>query len=107
MTDEHVRIVLERSGGFVGQAIRRGLDTAELPACEAAQLRGLAADVEATGTRSDSASTPAARPDRFTYTLEVDRAGRRLIRRFSEPVPEELRTLLALLSKAPRLPAHR
>ncbi|WP_322769173.1 protealysin inhibitor emfourin, partial [Frankia sp. Cr1] len=97
----------ERSGGFVGQAIRRGLDTAELPADEAAQLRGLAADVEATANRPDRASTPAARPDRFTYTLEVDRAGHRLVRRFSEPVPEELRTLLALLSKAPRLPAHR
>ncbi|WP_239333158.1 protealysin inhibitor emfourin [Frankia sp. CiP3] len=107
MSDEHVRIVLERSGGFVGQAIRRGLDSAALPADEAARLRGLVAGVEASGGRPDRPSTLAPRPDRFTYTLEVDRGGHRLVRRFSEPVPAELRQLLTLLSKAPLLPAHR
>ncbi|MDT3438312.1 MULTISPECIES: protealysin inhibitor emfourin [unclassified Pseudofrankia] len=99
---ERVRVVLERSGGFAGRTIRRGLDTDDLPAAEADRLRALVAALPAA-----SGPVGATGPDRFTYAVEVDAGGRRGLHHFAEPVPAEARDLVQLLSRAPLLPASR
>ncbi|EIV91225.1 hypothetical protein FraQA3DRAFT_0659 [Frankia sp. QA3] len=117
-------MALERSGGLLGRPIRRGLDSADLPAAEAVRLRELVRGAvppdDGSGRRAGGAmprGAPAERgpvggADRFIYTLEVDYApegdqqGERTVRTFSEPAPEELRPLLALLRVAPLLPAR-
>ncbi len=123
-----VRVVLERSGGLLGRPIRRGLDSADLPESEAVRLRELARGVVAPAPpaggpdRQVGGAAPRGGPvegergvkgaDRFVYTLEVDytpavdQQGERAVRTFSEPVPEELGPLLALLRAAPLLPAR-
>ena len=126
---ERLKIVLERSGGIVGRTVRRGLDTAELPADQASRLRLLATALtdpaseghegssrspdgpadEADGRSDDGAVTRPRGPqgaDRFVYTIELQTAGQRVVRTFTEPVPDRLRPLLSLLSEAPRLPAR-
>lgn len=103
MAGEQVKVILERSGGLVGRPIRRGLDTSALPPDEADRLRSLAAEVHGQANAPAAASGP----DRFAYRLEVERPGRRDVRTFSEPVPDELRSLVALLRKAPLIPARR
>jgi len=97
-----LQVVLERSGGFVGRPIRRGLDTAALPAREADALRALVAGLPA-------APRPAhvTGPDRFTYAVEVDAGDRHDVHHFAEPVPDAAKPLIQLLSTAPLLPARR
>jgi hypothetical protein len=102
-----MKVVLERSGGFVGRPVRRGLDTADLPVDEAARLRALATHAVEQGAEPDAGTATAAGADRFTYTLEVDRPDGRAVRTFSEPVPDDVRSLVAMLRKAPLLPARR
>jgi hypothetical protein len=102
-----MKVVLERSGGFVGRSVRRGLDTADLPADEADRLRALATDAVEHGAEPGAGTTTAAGADRFTYTLEVDRSDGRAVRTFSEPVPDDVRSLVAMLRNAPLLPARR
>jgi hypothetical protein len=112
-----VRVVLTRSGGLLGRPVRRGLDTAALPEPAATRLRELVRAVwsagdDATGgtprgdDRSGAAGTAhgPAGADLFVHTLEIDQAGERLVRTCTEPVPAELRPLVDLLRKAPRLP---
>ncbi|ETA02443.1 hypothetical protein CcI156_05290 [Frankia sp. CcI156] len=126
-TAERVRVVLERSGGLLGRSVRRGLDTVDLSEQEAENLRRLAREavhrggLVATTDAADAGqvdsieargSTEAREQrdvgaDRFVYTLEIDRAGEHAVRTFSEPVPDEVRPLLALLRTAPLLPASR
>jgi hypothetical protein len=100
-----MRVVLERSGGFAGRTIRRGLDTAELPDTDADALRALVAGLPADvpGARP----TGATRPDGFTYAVRVDAGDRHDVHHFAEPVPEIAKPLIQLLSAAPLLPARR
>lgn len=103
----------------MGRALRRGLDTDELPDETAARLRGLAAGVIASdippnggvGTAPNgSGGTGTARvggPDRFAYILEVDGPGGRTVRTFTEPVPDDVKPLVDLMRTAPLLPAPR
>lgn len=105
MAGERVRAELERTGGFAGLTVRRGLDTAQLPDDQADQLRSLVTAAEAvSGT---SAAGPPRGADRFTYRLQLRRGGHTATVAFSEPVPEALAPLVTLLSKAPLLPAPR
>ncbi|MBL7490617.1 hypothetical protein I6A60_30015 [Frankia sp. AgB1.9] len=103
--DARVRVVLERSGGFAGRTIRRGLDTAALPAGDADALRALVAGLPATAPTARPAA--ATGPDRFTYAVEVDAGNRHDVHHFAEPVPEAAKPLIQLLSAAPLLPARR
>lgn len=97
-----IRVILERSGGVLGRPVRRGLDTAQLPADQAAALRSLAASVA--GEPDSPAGDGPAGADRFVYVIEVEYRGGRVARTFHEPVPDGVRPLLRLLSRAPRLP---
>jgi hypothetical protein len=110
---ERVRVVLERSGGLLGRPVRRGLDTAHLPAPEAARLRELVRTALREGNDHHPGGAPAGAAsrspavdgtDRFVYHLDVDAAGTRTVRTIAEPVPPALRPLLDLLRDAPRLP---
>ncbi|WP_018503285.1 protealysin inhibitor emfourin [Parafrankia discariae] len=112
-----IRVVLERSGGILGRPVRRGLDTAQLPADQAATLRSLAASVttepagppapvDPAGPASRGGAVGPAGADRFVYVIEVEYPGGRVERTFHEPVPDGVRPLLTLLSRAPRLPAR-
>jgi hypothetical protein len=105
VVEERVRVELERSGGFAGRTIRRGLDTADLPSDAADQLRSLARAAEAMA--GGPAGGPGRGADRFTYRLQVTRGAHETTLDVAEPVPESLRPLIALLSTAPLLPAHR
>jgi hypothetical protein len=98
---ERVRVVLERSGGFAGRTVRRGLDTDDLPSAEADRLRALVAALPAAPGRADATG-----PDRFAYAVEVDDGARRGRHHFAEPVPAEAKDLIQLLSRAPLLPAR-
>jgi len=109
---ERLSVVMERSGGIVGRPVRRGLDAADLPADQADQLRRLATALAETPTARaggpdeapDSRSGRGPRgADRFVYTIEMRMADRRVVRTFGEPVPEPLRPLVAMLSRAPLL----
>ena len=110
---ERLSVVMERSGGLIGRPIRRGLDAADLPAEQADQLRRLAWALAETPARSGGEPGGAAGgraagrgpqgADRFVYTIEMRTAGRRVVRTFGEPVPEPLRPLVAMLSRAPLL----
>ncbi|ADP82892.1 protealysin inhibitor emfourin [Pseudofrankia inefficax] len=102
--DARVRVVLERSGGFAGRTIRRGLDTAALPAGDADALRALVAGLPVAPSTGPEAATG---PDRFTYAVEVDAGNRHDVHHFAEPVPEAAKPLIQLLSAAPLLPARR
>jgi|GEM_PF-2784645 hypothetical protein len=113
MSPDRLRVTLERTGGLVGRTIRRGLDTTELPEGQAAELRALVSSLPADGERPAGPGGPpgagatgrgSSGPDRFAYRLQIERAAGRLVRTFSEPVPDELRPLLSMLSKAPLLP---
>ncbi|MBL7497424.1 hypothetical protein I6A84_33775 [Frankia sp. CNm7] len=102
---ERVRVVLERSGGFAGRTIRRGLDTDDLPDAEAEALRALVGALPAAPAHA-AGPAKAAGPDRFTYAVAVDAAGHQGVHHFADPLPEAAKSLIQLLSKAPLLPAH-
>lgn len=102
--DGQVKVVLERSGGFAGRTIRRGLDTAHLPSGDADALRALVAGLPAAPPARPANATA---PDRFTYAVEVDAADRHDVHHFAEPVPDAAKPLIQLLSAAPLLPARR
>lgn len=75
MSGEGVRIELARSGGVAGITVRSSLDTADLPADEAAMLEALVDEVDLSGLPG-----PGVRPgavDRFQYDLAITRGGRR------------------------------
>ncbi len=100
-----VRVVLTRSGGLLGRPTRRGLDTADLSAEAAARLRHLVEKVwDGAAHAPVTRAGPGPGADRFTHVLEIDRAGERSVRTFTEAVPARLRPLVDLLRAAPRLP---
>jgi hypothetical protein len=114
MTDDRIRVVLERSGGLAGRLVRRGLDTADLSADEADRLRLLLTRLPAAAAGQHDparAGNPrgarAAGPDQFAYAIEVEAGGRRSVHTFAEPIPDGLRPLVRMLSSAPLLPARR
>jgi hypothetical protein len=108
MAGHHLKVVLERGGGFAGRTIRRGLDTAELPSADANRLFDLVNDLPPTVAvgQANPAPARASGPDRFTYRLVVEEDGHpRQAMTFPEPVPPDLRPLVDLLSRAPLLRA--
>ncbi len=91
MTDEAVRVEVVRRGGFAGTVHTMVLDTTELSAEDAAQLREL----------TDSAqlrfriAAPNPTAHLFSYQLTVCRAGQRRRRRYSEAsMPPGVRELV-------------
>jgi len=103
MSDERITVELERTGGFGGLVTRRSLDTADLPAEEAARLRSLVAeaDLDAAGDAAARATVPV--PDAYHYRLTVVAGGRRWDLSLSDPqVPPDLRPLLRTILASAR-----
>lgn len=96
-----MRIDFERSGGFAGMHLRATLDTDELTAEEAQELRRL---VEEAGFFGLPARTPPAEgADRFAYTITVSEAGRtHTVETSDGSVPDQLQPLLVRLNRAVR-----
>jgi len=94
---EHIRVELERSGGFAGLTLRTVLDTAELSAEEGRELARLVDALE--GARLKQGPPPRV-PDSTRYDLTVARSGR--VRRLSfedSTAPPEARPLLDRLTR--------
>jgi hypothetical protein len=62
-----MKIEVERSGGFAGMMRRRTIDTASLPAAEAARVEALARDAE-----REAADDGPPLPDAFVYDVAID-----------------------------------
>jgi hypothetical protein len=100
-----MKITFVRSGGFAGLRLALDVDTADLPAHEAAQLLQLID--EARGDLHDAPNSPSA-PDRFEYRLAFDMEhGEREALTLCEPdVPDSVRPLIEQLTyMARRKPA--
>lgn len=95
MADGHVRVDLERSGGFTGLRRCASMDTGSLPESDARQLREIVSglDLEALAhVRGD--------PRLPTLDLTIVRDAQRVQARLDESrVPAQLRPLIQLLDQ--------
>jgi hypothetical protein len=67
---EHIRIELERSGGFAGISRRASADTSKLPPDEAAEIAELVRRIDFDALAATATGPPRA-PDRFQYDLDI------------------------------------
>ncbi len=76
MSDERVRVEVNRSGGFAGITRTASLDTESLDAAKAAELRRLVG-VSRAASSPAAAGEPAARrgADRFQFEITVEHDG--------------------------------
>jgi hypothetical protein len=94
---EHVRVELERTGGFTGRPVRVTLDSRQLPPADAAQLVALVAAVDLDGL--GGADRPAVGADLMRYALTIVRGDDRWTGTVSDPhIPASLRPLLQFLT---------
>jgi len=97
MEDEHIRIRFERDGGFSGRGLTADIDSAALPAADAATLRDLVARA-----RVFEQPAPAARRgvrDGFRFRLTVAAGTRRAALETSDgAMPEALAPLVEFLT---------
>ena len=89
-----LRVELERTGGFAGRTLRRLLDTADLPAPTAAELRRRVEAVRAAGSPEPA---PAQGADRFTYRVTIREDAEEHTVTAVDPVPEPIGALVGLL----------
>jgi hypothetical protein len=73
MSDPEFRIQIKRSGGFAGVSLGGEVRSAELSAEEAEELECLATGVDFSAAKERAAPGQPGQPDRFQYTLVVDR----------------------------------
>lgn len=95
VSDDHIRVDLERGGGFTGLRRCAAVDTDALPVDEAEQVRAALRDVDldALAARPTNPRVPA-------LDLVVVRDARRTAVRLDETtVPEQLRPLIQLLDQ--------
>jgi hypothetical protein len=72
MSDPGWQIQIKRSGGFAGASLGGEVRSGELSAEEAEELECLATGVDFAAKKSDPPGQPG-EPDRFQYSLVVDR----------------------------------
>jgi hypothetical protein len=96
-----MRIHFERGGGFAPTAMRLShtVETQELPATEAAELRNLVSGADIAGLAGHASNTPP-RPDAFHYrlTIEDDAATHQIVTSDAD-MPAALRPLVSWLTK--------
>jgi hypothetical protein len=104
----HARLRLRRTGGLAGLPVEAAIDTADLPAGEAAAVLAALDRLDAPEIAAhEGASPPAGPPDAFGYELEVSRGGRTRRLRFGErDMPDALGPVVALLRSRAK-PARR
>lgn len=100
--EDRIKIEFVRSGGFGGLLVHAEVDTADLPAREASEIRRLLDDVDL----SDLTPTPAGTstmPDLYQYDITIMRGDERGHFRFDDlSAPASLRPLLDHLSRLAR-----
>ena len=97
MADDPIRLQLVQSGGLAGLTLVTDIAVDDLPPDDAAAVRRALDTVDLPALAAQPPPPPAG-PDRFSYELTVDRAGERRCVKLQEPgVPDELRALLAVL----------
>ena len=74
MSEEHVRVEVNRSGGFAGVTRSASADTDSLDASQAAELRRLVGASSA-GAPAAARQAPAGGADRFQFEITVERGG--------------------------------
>jgi hypothetical protein len=98
-----MRILFERSGGFMGRTINLDLELDELPEEEAANLRYLLKQADFFSL--SPATTPRPARDDFQYSITVDQGDLRHTLHVSDMnAPADLRPLLHELSRRARSP---
>lgn len=91
---EHVRVDVERTGGFGGLVTRGSADTDSLPAEESRQLTQLVADLDV-GALSNAPSPTRTVPDAYQYDIVISTDGTRVTLHAQDPdVPDPLRPLI-------------
>ena len=97
MANDPVHVQLVQSGGLAGLTLVADVDVDDLPPDAAVAVRRAldTADLPSLAARPPS---PPAGPDRFSYELTVDGRGERRCVKLQEPdVPAELRPVLTAL----------
>lgn len=100
-----MKVTFQQSGGFAGLLRGCELDTAELPAAEAAKLRAM---VEASGLRAGRIAPPPGARDLVGYEIRIETGDGALTAAFDEAtVPAGAEPLLAYLRErsGPRPPS--
>jgi hypothetical protein len=99
---QHIRVNVERSGGFAGTVIRRSVDTESLPADEARQLAELVAELDVDAVRGAAGSSPSVR-DAFEYDVQIVRGTEQIHLHAQDPnVPPQLRSLIKFVFQHPQ-----
>jgi hypothetical protein len=97
-----MRIIFERSGGFMGLKSSLTIDLDDLPLDQAATLRGLLDEAHFFTLTENPPIRP--NPDGFQYTITVEsETAKHTIHTSDTSAPEELRPLLQELSQRARL----
>ena len=100
-----MRILFERTGGFMGRSISLTIELDDLPLDQAATLRRLVDEAHFVTLTETPPTRPA--PDSFQYTITVEtEKAKHTIHTSDTSAPEELRSLLQELSQRAR-PQHK
>ena len=100
-----MRILFERTGGFMGRSISLTIELDDLPLDQAATLRSLVDEANFFTLTETPPTRPA--PDSFQYTITVEtEKAKHTIHTSDTSAPEELRSLLQELSQRAR-PQHK
>ena len=100
-----MRILFERTGGFMGRSISLTIELDDLPLDQAATLRRLVDEANFFTLTETPPTRP--NPDGFQYTITVEAEKvKRTIHTSDTSAPEELRPLLQELSQRAR-PQHK
>lgn len=88
-----MRVTLEQSGGFAGLMITKTIETQDLSPSEAEQLENMVRDSNFFQLNSISEAFP--QPDRFGYTLSIEKDGRTHSIEMNETnMPEQLKPIV-------------
>ena len=88
-----MRVTLEQSGGFAGLLLTKTIDTQTLSPTEAEELERLVKESDFFRLTSIVEASP--QPDRFSYTLSVEREGQTHSINVSETnLPKAVRSLV-------------
>ncbi|HKV88844.1 MAG TPA: protealysin inhibitor emfourin [Candidatus Dormibacteraeota bacterium] len=100
MADDSFTVQLERSGGIAGASFKSTVDSAALPASDAADLRTLLDRVDL-----GAPSPPPKGADRFQYDIKVERGGQtRNVTAYDGSLSPELKALIDWLGSHSRRP---
>jgi len=98
-----MRIDYRREGGFTGIPLSVSIDTQDL----GPEGRAVEESIQRSGLLdADSPGSPPSppHPDAFTHFLTIEEGGRRRTVQLSDPVPEKVAPLLAVLRRLARPP---